>query len=210
MLGMAGVALMVVAALPAAASGYEAQLKRYPYLTDLVGSSVIVNWATDISAQSAVVKWGQLGTESCDAHTTVATRTFIFVNGVSEYQWKAPITDLAPDTEYCYRVYFGSSQLDLLGADPSPSFRTQVPAGSTQPFKFAVWGDWGEVVDPSGQNPDQANLIAQIAASGARFALTNGDNASQVGSQKNYGDLYQTGENTSAVFGPSFWKVAGA
>ena len=52
--------------------------------------------------------------------------------------------------------------------------------------------------------------MSQIAASGARFAVTTGDNAYETGSQKDYGDLYQTGANTSAVFGPSFWKVAGA
>ena len=213
-LRVAGAASMVTVALwvlPTGASAFDAKLKRYPYLTDLVGSSAIVNWATDISAQSAVVKWGQVGAESCTANTTTATRTFIFVNGVSEYQWKAQLTGLAPDAEYCYRVYFGTSpQVDLLDSDPSPSFRTQVPAGSPQPFKFAVFGDWTQVDDPGGQNPDQANVIAQVAASGARFAIATGDNAPQVGSQKNYGDLYQTGANTSVVFGPSFWKVAGA
>ena len=59
-------------------------------------------------------------------------------------------------------------------------------------------------------NPDQANVISQIAASGSRFAVTTGDNAYETGSQKDYGDLYQIGDNTSAVFGPNFWKVAGA
>ena len=203
--------MAVLVMLPASASAYDVKLKRYPYLTDLVGSSVIVNWATDLSAQSAVVKWGQVGSESCTANTTTATRTFIFVNGVSEYQWKAQLTGLAPDAAYCYRVYFGASpQTDLLDSDPSPTFRTQVPAGSPEPFKFAVFADWTQVDDPSGQNPHQSNVIAQVAASGARFAIAAGDNAPQTGSQKNYGDLYQTGANTSVVFGPSFWKVAGA
>ena len=211
MAGIASIVTLALFALPAGSSAFDAKLKRYPYLTDLVGSSVIVNWATDISAQSAVVKWGRVGSESCTANTTTATRTFIFVNGVSEYQWKAQLTGLAPDTEYCYRVYLGTSpQVDLLDADPSPSFRTQVPPGSTQPFKFAVLGDWAQADDPSGQNPGQTNVISQVAASGARFAISTGDNAAPVGSQKNYGDLYQTGANTSAVFGQSFWKLAGA
>ena len=209
--GVASLVALALLALPTGASAFDAKLKRYPYLTDLVGSSVIVNWATDMSAQSAVVKWGEAGSGSCTANTATATRTFIFVNGVSEYQWKAQITGLAPDAEYCYRVFLGTSpEVDLLDADPSPSFRTQVPAGSPQPFKFAVLGDWAQVDDPSGQNPHQANVIAQVAASGARFAVTTGDNAALVGSQKNYGDLYQAGANTSAVFGPSFWKAAGA
>ena len=52
--------------------------------------------------------------------------------------------------------------------------------------------------------------MSQIAQSGARFAVTTGDNAYDVGSQKDYGDLYQVGSATSAVFGPNFWKVPGA
>src|SRR5687768_13058096 len=203
----AAIAAVVVMGLPSGASAFDAKLKRYPYLTDLVGTSVMVNWATDITATSAVVKYGLNG-GTCDTNTVTATRTFILVNGVSEYQWKAQLTGLTPDTEYCYRVYFGSAQLDLLAPDASPVFRSQVPAGSSTPFKFAVWGNWGKTL--AAGNPHQANVISQIAQSGARFAVTAGDNAYEVGSQKSYGDLYQVGDNTSAVFGPNYWKVAGA
>ena len=167
----------------------------------------MVNWATDITATSAVVKYGLNG-GTCNTNTVTATRTFILVNGVSEYQWKAQLTGLAPDTQYCYRVYFGSAQLDLLAPDASPVFRTQIPAGSSAPFKFAVFGNWGKTL--AAGNPHQANVISQIAQSGSRFAVTAGDNAYEVGSQKSYGDLYQVGDNTSAVFGPNYWKVAGA
>ena len=201
------VAVAALGVLPSGASAFDTRLKRYPYLTDLVGTSVTVNFATDISSPNATVKYGLNG-GTCDTNTVAATRTFILVNGVSEYQWKATLTGLAPDTQYCYRVYYTSSQVDLLAPDSSPVFRTQMPAGSTSPFKFAVLGDWGQVSATG--NPDQANVISQLAQSGARFALTTGDNALQVGSQKNYGDLYQTGADTSAVFGPDFWKVAGA
>ena len=203
----AAIAAVVVMALPSGAAAFDAKLKRYPYLTDLVGTSVMVNWATDITATSAVVKYGLNG-GTCDTNTVTATRTFILVNGVSEYQWKAQLTGLAPDTQYCYRVYFGSAQLDLLGTDASPVFRTQIPAGSSAPFKFAVLGNWGKTL--AAGNPHQANVISQIAQSGSRFAVTTGDNAYEVGSQKSYGDLYQVGDNTSAVFGPNYWKVAGA
>ena len=44
----------------------------------------------------------------------------------------------------------------------------------------------------------------------ARFALSVGDNAYESGSQANYGDLYQTGPNISAVFGPDYWAKVGA
>ena len=98
--------------------------------------------------------------------------------------------------------------LNLLGSNPSPRFSTQLPAGSTTPFKFAVLGDWGSVT--ASGNPDQANLMGRLASSGARFALSTGDIAYPGGSQANYGDLYQTGANVSAVFGPAFWTAPGA
>src|SRR5688500_3714516 len=120
----AAMAAVLVFALPGSASAYDLKLKRYPYLTDLAGTSATVNFGTDISATSAVVKYGLNGS-NCDTHVATATRTFILVNGVSEYQWKAQLTGLTPDTDYCYRMYFGSVQLDLLGTDGSPVFRTQ-------------------------------------------------------------------------------------
>ena len=67
-------AIAAVLATAGEAAGYATQLKRYPYLTDVVNSSATVNWATDRSATTAVVKWGAVGTESCTAHTTTATR----------------------------------------------------------------------------------------------------------------------------------------
>jgi hypothetical protein len=105
-------------------------------------------------------------------------------------------------------VFLGRARLDLLGSDPSPVFRTQVPAGSSRSYSFAVMGDWG-AVDLGGDNPHQANLMARIAASGTRFLLGTGDTAYPGGSQTNYGDLVQKGPNTGAVFGPAFYKDVG-
>jgi hypothetical protein len=198
-----------VASHPAAAvagAGYSTHLQRYPYLTDVVRNYATVNWATDNSGSTGSVTWGQVGSESCTAHSLTATKTNMTVNGVTEYQWKANLT-LSANTQYCYRVKLGST--DLLGSDAAPRFWTQVPVGSNQSYSFAVLGDWGNV-DSTGAAPEQANLMSQIAASGARFALTTGDNAYSSGSQTNYGDLTQTGASISAVFGPAFWTVAGA
>jgi hypothetical protein len=50
---------------------------------------------------------------------------------------------LTGDRLYRYRVFLGRAGVDLLGSDPSPVFRTQVPVGSTQPDSFAVIGDLG-------------------------------------------------------------------
>ena len=189
---------------------HDPALRRYPYLTDVVGSYATINWGTDRSEMSGLVRYGKSGVESCTAHFAIPTRIPISVNGVLQYQWKAQL-ELEPKTKYCYRVYLGTSpanQIDLLGSDPAPSFWTQMPAGANESFSFVVIGDWGYVPN-SGTNPFQADLMSLIANSGARFVVTTGDNAYPDGNQKNYGDLVQTGPGISAVFGPSFWRVPG-
>jgi Calcineurin-like phosphoesterase len=190
-----------------ATPGYAAQLTRYPYLTDLAGLSVAVNWATDTSGTTGSSLWGAVdGSGNCTPTTSVkASRSTITVNNVSEYQWKSVLT-LPASGAYCYRVKLGAT--DLLGTDASPQFTTQVPAGSTAPFSFAVFGDWGQT-DASGNSPDTANLMTQIGASGARFAFTTGDNGYPSGNQTNAGDIRQTGKDISAIFGPSIWAGPG-
>ncbi|MBV8952340.1 MAG: metallophosphoesterase [Actinobacteria bacterium] len=230
---------LITAGVSAASAvpGYNANLTRYPYLTDLVGTRVTVNWATtrlNSVSSTGTVTWGAPGS-GCNTHSAAATRNNLAVGSttppntqVLEYQWTASIDVGAPGT-YCYRVLLGSSKnppptpIDLLGTDPSPTFTTQVPAGSTQPFSFAVIGDWGQV-DGSGANPNEQAVLAQIANSGVSFAVSTGDNAYNSGTQEDYGDLNQTSyqkvDNTttpptttqvgmSAVFGPNFWTVPG-
>ncbi len=107
---------------------------------------------------------------------------------------------LLPPTPRCHRPSRG---------ERVAQFQTQVTSGDNSPFSFDVFGDWGQV-DSNGNNQDMANLFSQVAASGARFALTVGDNGYPNGSQINYGDLQQKGADTSAIFGPSFWSVAGS
>lgn len=203
--------LFVISAAPHAAfASYSSALRRYPYLTDVVDRYATINWGTNRSESTGAVRYGKVGSEACTAHYVPATRTAISVNGVLEYQWRAMLT-LAPGTQYCYRVYLGTSpsgEIDLLGSDAAPKFRTQVPSGANQAYSFAVIGDWG-MVDSTGSNTYQANLMSLIASSGARFVVTTGDNGYPDGNQKNLGDLIQTGLNISAVFGPAFWKVPG-
>lgn len=197
-------ALLAVAPAPARAA--SSHLRRYPYLTDLVQGWVTINWATDQAAAQGSVRWGERGVESCTAHSAAATSTVVSVNQAALYQWRASL-QLKPDTEYCYRVYQGTT--DLLGSDASPRFWSQLPAGSDKSFSFVVFGDWG-AVNADGSNAPQASIMRLIASSGARFALTTGDNGYPSGSQANYGDLVQRGQDISAVFGPKFWAVAGA
>lgn len=218
-----------VAAVPAgssqAASGYAAQLTRYPYLTDVVGSHATVNFATDNTITGANVTYGPASGGNCAVSSVSAAKAFNFnvypggdvtASPIQEFQWRAELTGLSPNTRYCYRVQATSPAVDLLGSTTtSPSFWSQLPAGATDSYSFIIFGDWG-YVDPSGGNPHQANLLKLMAQQNARFAITVGDNVyattaiTSTPSQTQYGDLYQTGVSTSAVFGPNFWTVAGA
>jgi hypothetical protein len=198
---------MLISVLPALpASAHTTSLTRYPYLTDVVNAgstgNATLNWATDTSQTTGYATYGLAGTEACTAHRANGSKTGITVNGVAEAQWKAKITGLTPGASYCYRVFFSNPTVDLLATDTSPVFPVPGTSGS---FKFAVFGDWGDTVAPT----DQANLDAQIAASGAQFLLGTGDTAYNSGSQTNYGDLYQTGSKISAVFAPNYFKNIG-
>jgi hypothetical protein len=204
---VAGLLMSMLMVAPPASGAAAPQLKRYPYLSDTVGASATVNWATDRSATTGSVRWGTVdGSGACAPATEVAaTRTSITVNGVSQYQWKASLS-LAAATEFCYRVYLGTT--DLLASDPTPRAKPVPPAGSVGPYSFVVLGDTGQV-DGAGNNTHQANVMRRIADSGARFAVQTGDFGHPNNDQKNFGDLIQKGTNTSAIFGPAFWKDAG-
>src|SRR6476661_6565525 len=122
----------------AGAAAFDAHLLRAPYLTDLVGLHVLVNWATDRSATTGSLQWGPVSGGTCTlTNTTTATRTSLTVGSLSEYQWKASLTLPATGT-YCYRPYLAGT--DLLAANASPKFVTQAAAGSTAPFSFGVMG----------------------------------------------------------------------
>lgn len=187
---------------------YDGHLTRAPYLTDLVGTGVTVNFATDRTQSSASVRYGTVGAGgSCTPTSTVAaTSIVVAVGSIYQYQWKARL-DFPAGGSYCYRPYLGG--VDLLAANPSPVLATQVPAGSNESYSFAVFGDWGQAYAAPG-NPNQTNVMSRLAASGVRFAVTTGDNGYPSGSQLNYGDLQQTGADVSAIFGPGQWGVPGA
>lgn len=206
----AGLAL----APPASASlaGASSALTRAPYLTDLTASSVQVNWATDAQYRG-VAEFGTPGDCTAQSVTSAHLGSPITVNGVKEYQNSVAVTGLSAGTTYCYRITDTSPGLDLLGSNPSPQFTTLGPAGGTQAITFDVFGDWGDTtnsgVNDGSVNVNQAGVDAQIASSGAQFALSSGDTAYPGGSQTDYGDLNQAGVNISSVFGPSYWTAPG-
>src|SRR4051794_1987502 len=87
--------LLLVIVAPARATaitGWNAALLRAPYLTDLVGTHVNVNWATDQSATAGSLQWGPVSSGVCTlSHTLTASKSTILVGSVSEYQWKASL-----------------------------------------------------------------------------------------------------------------------
>jgi hypothetical protein len=194
-------------------SGFAPQLTRAPYLTDVTSSSVRVSWATTTQTKGSVT-YGPTGNCAASKVTQTTLGTSTLVDDVTEYRNTVLLPGLAAGATYCYRVSTGNlPPVDLLGSNPSPQFTTLESAGSTDPYTFAVFGDWGDTtnrgVNDGSINVNQAALMSQIAGSGARFAVSTGDVAYPNGSQTNYGDLQQTGVNISAVFGPSYWATAG-
>ena len=164
-----------------ATRGAAPTLRRSPYLTDTSSSKAMVNFATDTSAPSPVVRWG-LASGNCATPPSTVTATFVVsfvIGGVTDYQYKAAISGLAANTAYCYRVY--QSGVDLPGS--SIGFRTAPAPGSATPYSFAVIGDWGA------GSSDEANLFSQIAADAPNLLVTVGDNAYATGTQADYGDL---------------------
>jgi hypothetical protein len=170
------------------------QLLRYPYLTDVVGGSAIVNLATSSATPAPVISWGVSG--KCFSSAVSTTGVPVRVRGKTEWQFKAQLRPLAGNTAYCYRASQGG--LDLLGVNPSPTFTSALPAGNVAPYSFAVLGDWGA------GTPDEANVLSQIDNSAASFVVTTGDNVYNNGSQTDYGDLVQ-----GRVFGSGYWKLPG-
>ena len=164
-----------------AATAVSPALRRYPYLSEVVGNSATVDWATDRSQTTGSATWGTVSGGQCTPSNTVtATKVSITVGSTSEYQWTA-VLNLPGSGTYCYRVQLGA--VDLLGSDASPRATTAAAPGSS--FSFAVMGDYGA------GTTDQANVMSRIGASPASFVVTVGDNVYNSGTESEYGDLTQ-------------------
>ena len=140
-----------------AAGAAAAQLRRYPYLTDLVGTSVNVNWATDRSASTASASGAPYDVGRL-CRRAQRDREPDFDHG--RQRRRVPVDGCAhaaaPGT-YCYRVFLGTT--DLLGERRRrPASRPRCRPVDRTPYSFAVFGDWG-LADASGANADQANLM---------------------------------------------------
>jgi chitodextrinase len=203
----------------AALGGADAKLTRAPYLSDLTTSSAQVTWMTT-NQTKGVVKYGPAGGSCTTSSVTSATLgNPLTIGTTKEYFNSVKVAGLTPGAGYCFRVYTGDvAATDLLGSLPSGTFTTLDDAGTSAPLTFAVLADWGDsthglagggTVNDGSLNVNQANVMTQLAGSGARFAVSVGDVAYPGGTQTTYGDVNQIGVNVSSVFGPSYWTVPG-
>jgi len=215
-------------------SGFNPELARAPYVTDLTQTSAVVTWATNPNIHGTLYYGppGNCTANSIPVTTGMVTQVRVSPNPPStyptryDYQSTVPVTGLSPGTSYCYEVFdAGSPAVDLLPASqPYGTVTTLDPASinSTQPLTFDVLGDFGETSDrgtssPTSVNSNQAAIDSLIGSSGARFAVGVGDIAYNDGGNYNYGDLQQTGTSVgtpnlteiSDVFGPNYWPLTG-
>src|SRR5664280_3453727 len=111
-----------IGSTPASGASYSPSLLRYPYTSEVVGSSATLNWGTDRSQSTGSATWGVVSNGSCaPSNIVTATRVAITVGSTSEYQWSARLAFPGAGT-YCYRTQLGTT--DLLGSDPSPQVKT--------------------------------------------------------------------------------------
>ncbi len=180
-----GAALAIALVLVVAVAGC---LMRTPYFTDATStsstaSSQRLSFATLKDNPTPVVTWGTDSNCSNVNSGRQATLVSTFKSGGNTItQWNALLDGLAPGTQYCYHLAQGSEDL-LNGA--SPPFTTSPAPGSTNSYSFAVLGDFGAGTDA------EANVLAQIRKSPAKFVVTVGDNVYNSGTQSEYGDVGQ-------------------
>ena len=116
-----------VGSASASAASYASALKRYPYVTDVVGNSATLNWGTERRRAPGRPPGGRSSgglhaDEHGDSHQGVHHRRL-----KSEYQWTAPITFPPRDL----LLPGATRDHDLLGTDPSPQVTTAAAPGSS-------------------------------------------------------------------------------
>lgn len=139
------------------------RIARGPYIQWTTDNFVFIAWWTNIPAPS-VVNYG-VGSLSQQVSDPVPTHQHVMLIG-----------GLASGTTYQYQVVSGNAQSATL------SFTTAVSPGTT--FSFAAVGDFG---GGSGQESQIAN---NIAASGAEFVLTLGDNVYPDSADPDFTTIY--------------------
>lgn len=152
--------------------------------TELVTLGPILPYIQNVTTTSATILWQSAERLKGTVQIFNANESLLQEVGDSKVTFhKVTVEDLEEDTTYFYQVKEGSVRVG-----PMRSFRTALPSGSTEPFKFIVFGDSGLGTKP------QLDVANQMLALGndAAFALHTGDVVY---------DGYE-GEYPSKFFGP--------
>jgi hypothetical protein len=126
-------AMIAICGDGAPASG--AAIDRLPYLQQVSATSAMVGWTSTTTAPQHVV----VTTPDGGAVTTVTSiiESTIVPSSSVQQRW-ATVSDLEPDTVYCYSLLHGS-----LAMTARAGFRTAPSPDSDQPVRFVAFGDSG-------------------------------------------------------------------
>lgn len=166
--------LLVAASVTAA----QPKLTRGPLVQLPEPDAVTVVWRTDKPAAGAV----EFGLDAGCTNGTAAEATAATEHAVS-------LRGLLPGTNYFYRVHANGVVL-------SEGNVLRTPRTATQPFRFAIIGDWGY------GNASMSNIARQVnAIADLDFYLTVGDNIYQNGEAKLYDPHW------FSLYGPTMRRV---
>ena len=137
-----------------------AKLIRGPYLQAPSATTIVVSWATDIAAGSAVELDGPGGTRSAKGRTFPGD-DIDGQHSLDGFQHEVVLTGLMPNMAYGYRV------TSLPAATERATFSTPPPAGES--FDFLIYGDTRT------EGARHREVAAAMAARAPDFVVFTGD-----------------------------------
>lgn len=142
-----------------------------PYLQQIDSDSAIIVWTTNNGEQPLV----EYGTDAAYGSTASGeTRTLSTLN---TRMHRVRLSDLLPNTTYFYKLFTDGEELL---PDETLRFRTAPATGSSVPFTFLAFGDYG-----TGSSSQRA-LRDQMLRDSFDFLVTTGDNAYQNGAYNEF------------------------
>ena len=149
----------------------QGALHRRPYLQQVTDRSAMLLWTSAREMTGALVMaTGPDGTVLAMAPGAPDPS----VTRGRSVQWRAELTQLQPDTRYCYELSSGGVVLRR------GSFRTAPPAGAGRPVHFVALGDSGE------GSSDQQAVYQQLLKFPFDLVLHTGDIAYSSGTREQF------------------------
>jgi predicted phosphodiesterase len=143
------------------------QLTRYPYVQNVTGDSVVIDWRTDVPEDSVVEYGATPGLGSRVRGTPGSTNHQVILTGLS------------PDSDFYYRIVTNASNLN----SSSNAFHTARAADDPY-FAFAVVGDSGDC------SPEAEQVATQVLNAQPDLMLHVGDMAYPSGEDWSYDECF--------------------